>query len=154
MIKSKPLMTKCLNFQDKKVQPEGKSTTTPILQNDQQKGADETATEQELPPLHSAYLTLFDVTTHLAQPDTNYNSQTNSTNKPTTDNKASKVETWRSGKLTTKRLEHFASTVLPSSVQVQPAQPFGKDTITQSFYAEKCFRHILLPLVKSGYLSC
>jgi hypothetical protein len=141
-------------FSRQKSPTEGKSTTTPILQNDQQKGAHETATEQELPPLHSAYLTLFDVTTHLAQPDTNNNSQTNTTNKPTTDNKASKVETWRSGKLTTKRLEHFASTVLPSSVQVQLAQPFGKDTITQSFYAEKCFRHILLPLVKSGYLSC
>jgi hypothetical protein len=50
-------------FPRQKSPPEGKSTTTPILQNDQQKGADETATEQELPPLHSAYLTLFDVTT-------------------------------------------------------------------------------------------
>ena len=58
------------------------------------------------------------------------------------------------GKLTTPDLEAFATATLPTSVQVQLGQTFGKDTSFQSFYAEKCFRHVLLPVLKSGFLSC
>ena len=58
------------------------------------------------------------------------------------------------GKLTTKKLEQFASDILPTSVQVQLNQPFGKDSLQHSFYAAKSFYHTLLPLVKSGFLSC
>ena len=63
-------------------------------------------------------------------------------------------DSWLSGTLTSARLDKFASEVLPTSVQVQLAQPFGKDNIKQSFTSEKCFRHILLPLFKSGFLPC
>ena len=62
--------------------------------------------------------------------------------------------TWSQGKLTTAKLEAFAAEQLPTSVQVQLGQTFGKDTSFQSFFAEKCFRHVLLPVLKSGYLSC
>jgi hypothetical protein len=58
------------------------------------------------------------------------------------------------GKLTTQRLEQFVSTILPTNVQVQLDQPFGKDSLQHSFYSEISFCHILLPLLKSGYLSC
>ena len=133
---------------------ESKLSCIHTAQNDQQKYTHETTTEQEFPPLHSVYLTSFNTSIQPAQSHTMPTNQTNTTNTTTTDNLAYSVEAWRSGKLTTKRLEQFASTILPSSVQVQLAQPFGKDDINQSFYAEKCFRHILLPLLKSGYLSC
>ncbi|KAI2490464.1 hypothetical protein MHU86_24117 [Fragilaria crotonensis] len=43
---------------------------------------------------------------------------------------------------------------LPTSVQVQLDQPFGKDSLQQSFYSAKSLCHILLPLLKSGFLSC
>ncbi|KAI2490018.1 hypothetical protein MHU86_24562 [Fragilaria crotonensis] len=63
--------------------------------------------------------------------------------------------TWLApGKLTTQRLEHFVATILPTSVQVQLDQPFGKDSLQQSFYSAKSLCHILLPLLKSGFLSC
>jgi hypothetical protein len=66
-----------------------------------------------------------------------------------------KQATWLApGKLTTQRLEQFVSTILPTSVQVQLDQPFGKDSLQQSFYSAKSFCHILLPLLKSGFLSC
>ena len=39
-------------------------------------------------------------------------------------------------------------------MQIQLAQPFGKDSLSQAFYAQKCFRHVLLPVLKSGFLSC
>lgn len=61
---------------------------------------------------------------------------------------------WKKGKLTSKRLDAFAKIVLPSNVQIQLAQPFGKDSLSHCFYAQKCFRHILLPVLKSGYMSC
>ena len=38
-------------------------------------------------------------------------------------------------------------------MQTQLNQTFGKDNLSQSFYAEKCFRHVLLPVLKSGFLS-
>ena len=63
-------------------------------------------------------------------------------------------DNWKSGALTSKRLDNFATVVLPSSVQIQLAEPFGKDSANHSFYAQKCFRHILLPVFKSGFLSC
>ena len=58
------------------------------------------------------------------------------------------------GKLTSQRLEQFVSTILPTNVQVQLDQPFGKDSLQHLFYSEKSFCQILLPLLKSGYLSC
>lgn len=63
-------------------------------------------------------------------------------------------DTWTTGALTSKRLDTFATLVLPPSVNKHLAQPFGKDSISHSFFAQKCFRHILLPLYKSGFLSC
>jgi hypothetical protein len=63
--------------------------------------------------------------------------------------------TWSEpGKLTTAKLEQFAATILPTNVQVQLNQQFGKDSLQHSFYAAKSFCHILLPLLKSGFLSC
>jgi hypothetical protein len=61
---------------------------------------------------------------------------------------------WAQGKLTTQKLEAFATAKLPTSVQIQLSQTFGKDSVSQSFYSQKCFRHVLLPVLKSGYLSC
>jgi len=63
------------------------------------------------------------------------------------------LKQWSSGKLSTAQLEEFAKTHIPTSVQTQLNQTFGKDNLSQSFYAEKCLRHVLLPVLKSGYLS-
>ena len=60
---------------------------------------------------------------------------------------------WTQGKMTTAKLEAFAAAELPSDVQIQLNQPFGKGNMFQSFLSEKCFRHILLPVLKSGYMS-
>jgi hypothetical protein len=63
--------------------------------------------------------------------------------------------TWSQGKMTSAKLDAFAAAELPTAVQIQLGQTFGnKDSMFQSFYAEKCFRHVLLPVLKSGYLSC
>ncbi len=59
------------------------------------------------------------------------------------------AENWSQGTLTSLKLDKFAKTILPSPVQVQLAQSFGKDSKAQS-----CFRHRLLPLFKSGFLPC
>jgi hypothetical protein len=134
----------------------GEKQAPPTTRDDLvQQNTHESNLEYEFPPLPSAYLTPHDVTIISANPTntTNINQLSNATDSTTTDNPPS-PEAWKTGKLTTKRLEQFAATILPTSVQVQLAQPFGKDTINQSFYAEKCFRHILLPLLKSEYLSC
>ena len=152
--KSKPGVNKCPQLQRQKGPTDAYLPNTLTLQNDRQTLTHELAIEQELPPLYSASLTSFDTTTCPATLYPTKFNPTHTTEKPTTESIEHTAEAWRSGKLTTKRLEQFASTVLPSSVQVQLAQPFGKDDINQSFYAEKCFRHILLPLLKSGYLSC
>ena len=64
------------------------------------------------------------------------------------------ADDWSTGNLTSKRLDDFATKILPKPVQIQLAQPFGKDSIRHSFYAEKCLRHVLLPLLKSGFLTC
>ena len=61
---------------------------------------------------------------------------------------------WTHGRLTTQKLEAIAAAKLPTSVQVQLAQTFGKDSLSQSFFSQKCFCHVLLPVLKSGYLSC
>jgi hypothetical protein len=97
-----------------------------------------------IPPITSDCTRIFAA----LQTKTTSESDQNSNNKPA-------QNTWvTSEKLTVKHLEAFASKILPTSVQVQLSQPFGKDTIAQSFYAEKSFCHVLLPLLKSGYLSC
>ena len=90
--------------------------------------------------------------TKINQPDSKLVSSRIAPNNTTTTKPTS---TWLTpGKLTTKRLEQFVSTILPTSVQVQLDQPFGKDSLKHSFYAAKSFCHILLPLLKSGFLSC
>lgn len=43
------------------------------------------------------------------------------------------------------------SDILPTSVQIQINQQFGKDSLNHSFYAAKSFLHILLSLLKSGF---
>jgi hypothetical protein len=108
-------------FPKQKGPNEANLPNTPTFQNDQPKYAHEMTTEQDLPPLHSVYLTSFDTSTHSAQSNTIHNNQTNITDTSTTDSTAYNAKAWWSGKLTTKRLEQFASTVLPSSVQVQLA---------------------------------
>jgi hypothetical protein len=42
---------------------------------------------------------------------------------------------------------------LPSAVQVQLDQPFGKDSLSHSFTADAEFRHILVFLFRSCYLT-
>ena len=64
------------------------------------------------------------------------------------------ANSWTSGVLTTARLDNFAATILPPKVQINLAQPFGKDSLLHSFYSQNCFRHVLLPVLKSGFLSC
>ena len=70
------------------------------------------------------------------------------------DASATVADDWTSGKLSTARLENFAQQVLPTNVQAYLSQPFGKDNKYHSFASQKCFRHILLPLFKSGFLTC
>jgi hypothetical protein len=43
------------------------------------------------------------------------------------------AENWSQGNLTSQRLDEFAATILPSSVQIQLAQTFGKDSINHLF---------------------
>ena len=124
------------------------STTLTRSNPTQLKSTHEFNQNDEFPPVQSLHLSTSNIT-----PVTTTNLPT-----PTTTGERIKAiqtlpNVWQSGKLTTQRLEQFATSILPSSVQVQLAQPFGKDSINQSFYAEKCFRHILLPLLKSGYLA-
>ena len=49
--------------------------------------------------------------------------------------------------------EKFVREQLPTRVQVMLDQPFGKDCLTQSFTTEACFRLVLLPLVRSRFLT-
>jgi hypothetical protein len=55
--------------------------------------------------------------------------------------------------ITKKEREHFVTTRLPNKIRVMLDQPFGKDNLSQCFSAETTFRHVLLPLVHSSYLS-
>ena len=60
---------------------------------------------------------------------------------------------WKIGKLTFAKLDKFAETVLHHPViQAALRTTFGKDSIRHSFYAEKTFRHVLLSVLKSGFL--
>ena len=99
-------------------------------------------TDSELPPISSECTILF------------LNNKVANNELPAHKPSKFKKVTWETnGKLTIKHLETFATEILPTSVQVQLAQPFGKDSISQSFYSEKTLCHILLPLLKSGFLS-
>ena len=88
--------------------------------------------DEPLPPLNSTYIKTTTADTLKSTPQ---------------------LKQWSSGKLSTVQLEAFAKTHIPTSVQTQLNQTFGKDNLSQSFYAEKCFRHVLLPVLKSGFLS-
>jgi hypothetical protein len=46
---------------------------------------------------------------------------------------------WKTGKLTSAKLDKFAEKVLPPVIQAALRTTFGKDSIRQSFYAEKHF---------------
>jgi hypothetical protein len=48
--------------------------------------------------------------------------------------------------------EIWAKTNLDSAVLAQLNQPFGKDSLTQSFTVVAAFRHVLCPLIQSGFL--
>ena len=48
--------------------------------------------------------------------------------------------------------EQFVREHLPTRVQAQLDQPYGKDTLSQSFYMPAHFRFVLLPLFKSRFL--
>jgi hypothetical protein len=49
--------------------------------------------------------------------------------------------------------EAFVTTMLSPRVQALLNQKFGKENLNQCFAAEACFRHVLLPLWKSGFLE-
>ncbi len=49
--------------------------------------------------------------------------------------------------------EHFVRTVLPPAIRAQVDNPFGKDANTQSFVSTAAFRHIILPLLQSKFLT-
>jgi hypothetical protein len=98
-------------FQRQKGPTEAHLPNTPTPQNDRQTLTHELAIEQELPPLHSAYLTSFDTITNPVTPHPIHFNPTHTTEKSTTDDSTKHTaEAWWSGKLTTKRLEQFAST--------------------------------------------
>jgi hypothetical protein len=48
--------------------------------------------------------------------------------------------------------ETWAKDNLDSAVLMQLNQPFGKDSSTQSFTIVAAFRHVLCPLIRSGFL--
>ena len=58
------------------------------------------------------------------------------------------------GRFTRKRdRDIWVRSNLPSKIQVQLDQPFGKPSLRHSFYSAVRFRHALLPVYKSGFLS-
>ena len=81
------------------------------------------------------------------------NQQTKSahTNRSPSNSPLRTSDNWPQGNLTSQKLDNFAETILPTPVQIQLAQSFGKDNANQLFDAEKCFRHIVLLLLKSGF---
>jgi hypothetical protein len=63
------------------------------------------------------------------------------------------VRTSTSARLTRAQRKQWARENLSSCVQVALNTPFGKDSISHSFSAPVQFRHVLLFVFKSGYLS-
>lgn len=57
------------------------------------------------------------------------------------------------GKLTKKFMTEFVRDLLPSKVQVQLNQPFGKDNLHQCFASEATLDHCLLPVLKAGFIT-
>jgi hypothetical protein len=55
--------------------------------------------------------------------------------------------------MTKQQREVWVQVHLPTAVQLQLAEPYGKDTHTQSFYGEIQFRHTLIFVFKSGFLD-
>lgn len=49
--------------------------------------------------------------------------------------------------------EMFVKKVLPSSVQVKLDQAFGKPNLKQCFKTEATFRHVCIPVLRSGFLD-
>ena len=58
-----------------------------------------------------------------------------------------------SGNLTKEKKARFTRDFLPTKVQLQLQNPFGKDNLFQCFMSQPVFRHIWIPLTKSGFLS-
>jgi hypothetical protein len=55
--------------------------------------------------------------------------------------------------MTKQQREIWVQCNLPTAVQLQLSEPYGKDSQCQSFYGEIQFRHTLIFLLKSGFLS-
>jgi hypothetical protein len=55
--------------------------------------------------------------------------------------------------MTKHQREVWAQVTLPTAVQLQLDEPYGKDTRSQSFTSEIRFRHTLIFLLKSGFLD-
>jgi hypothetical protein len=49
--------------------------------------------------------------------------------------------------------ELWAKNNIATAVLAQLNQPFGKDHLTQSFTVTAAFRHVLCPVIKSGFLN-
>jgi hypothetical protein len=64
----------------------------------------------------------------------------------------SRLAKYLRGPLTTKIKDTFIREHLPTRVQIALEQPFGKDTLTQSFYSEVTFRHTIPYLYNLGWL--
>ena len=60
----------------------------------------------------------------------------------------------QSQSITVREREQFVTNELPSRVRAMLDQPFGKDTHSSpAFLAQACFRHVLLPLFRSSFLT-
>ena len=57
------------------------------------------------------------------------------------------------GKLSKDFKEQFVRDHLPTKIQTQLNQPFGKDNLDQCFMSAATLDHILLPVLKSGYIT-
>jgi hypothetical protein len=55
--------------------------------------------------------------------------------------------------MTKQQREIWVQINLPTAVQLQLDEPYGKDTQAQSFYGELQFRHTLIFVLKSGFLD-
>ena len=105
-----------------------------------------TTPDDDIPPRESDYLR----SVLPPEPHPNYSGSPSSTTPPT--GVPNRLPTANPSHPSHHSLDIFARTILPTRVQVQLDQTFGKDS-SQSFHAEKCFRHVLLPVFKSGFIS-
>ena len=132
---SSDIDTPSLSFHSTQLRNTSQHATASAIHEIQPHNFDELSTM----PITSACL---DATVRLSQPA--------STMEPDLPSHA--LQPWKIGKLTSAKLDKFAEKVLPPAIQAALRTTFGKDSIRHSFYAEKTFRHVLLPVLKSGFL--